>query len=129
MRKLKTIFIHCSASDNPDHDNIETIRSWHVEGNGWSDIGYHSFINKKGEAFAGRSIEKRGAGVKGHNSDSIHICISGFLIFKDAQFDTCVKEIEWLIEQYGPLDVVPHRTMADKECPVFDMMEIYKRLK
>ena len=60
-RHVDRVFLHCSASDDPDHDDIATIRSWHVDGNGWSDVGYHYFIRK------GRDARRRavpGAGTR-----------------------------------------------------------------
>lgn len=56
-RPVSRVFIHCSASDNPDHDSVAVIRNWHLE-NGWSDIGYHYFIRKDGVIQEGRPIEQ-----------------------------------------------------------------------
>ena len=47
-RPVNSVFLHCSASDNPAHDNIATIRKWHVEANKWADVGYHYFISPDG---------------------------------------------------------------------------------
>ena len=47
-RAVDRVFLHCSASDRLEHDDIEVIRDWHVNGNGWSDVGYHFFIRKDG---------------------------------------------------------------------------------
>ena len=38
-----------ATRDRAEDDDVEIIRKWHVEGNGWSDIGYHYFIKKDGE--------------------------------------------------------------------------------
>ena len=37
-RRVDRIFLHCSASDVPAHDNVETIRKWHLD-RGFDDIG------------------------------------------------------------------------------------------
>ncbi len=41
-RPVDRVFIHCSASDRPEHDDVEIIRKWHTDppphGRGWSDI-------------------------------------------------------------------------------------------
>ena len=106
-RAVNKIYIHCSDSDNPAHDNIETVRNWHIHprdrddgtvvykggiyedrkelpsevrnkrGNGWNDIGYHIFINSYGNVSNGRSFELIPAAQKGHNYGSIAICLSG----------------------------------------------------
>ena len=41
MRKINKIIIHCSATPELKDFDVKDIRGWHVEGNGWSDIGYH----------------------------------------------------------------------------------------
>ena len=47
-RQVDRVFVHCTATDNPAHDNIKTIRKWHTDpkpkGRGWSDIGSWSAI-------------------------------------------------------------------------------------
>ena len=47
-REVDRVFLHCSASPNPAHDDINVIRDWHLE-RGWNDVGYHFFI--KGNAW------------------------------------------------------------------------------
>ena len=47
LRPIDRVFVHCSASDYPQHDNVATMRQWHLE-RGWSDVGYHFFIRKDG---------------------------------------------------------------------------------
>ena len=41
-REIDRIFLHCSATNIPSHDDVEVIRRWH-KNQGWSDIGYHFF--------------------------------------------------------------------------------------
>ena len=43
-----TIVIHCA--DTPDNRDVDmaTIKKWHVEGRGWSDIGDHVVIRRNG---------------------------------------------------------------------------------
>ena len=48
-RDVDRVFIHCSASDHAHHDDVKVMRDWHVNGNGWSDVGYHYFITKAGK--------------------------------------------------------------------------------
>ena len=77
QRAVDVVFVHCSASDRPEHDDIAVIRDWHVRGNGWNDVGYHYFIRKDGSLEAGRDLEKIPAAQKGHNTGSIAICLHG----------------------------------------------------
>ena len=80
-RHAYNVFIHCSASDNPKHDDVDVIRKWHVDeppyGRGWSDIGYHYFIKKDGTLEIGRSLERTPAAQRGYNRGSFAICLHG----------------------------------------------------
>lgn len=77
MRKINKIITHCSDSPYIAHDDIRVIRKWHVEERGWSDVGYHFFVRMNGDIQLGRPINIQGAHAKGHNYDSIGICLAG----------------------------------------------------
>ena len=89
-RHVDRVFLHCSASDNPDHDDIETIRDWHVGGSGWSDVGYHYFIRTDGTLQEGRPLERTPAAQAGDNAGTIAICLHGLAAesFTAEQFRT-----------------------------------------
>ena len=78
MRTPKEIILHIIDSDNPKHDNIETIRSWHTSPpRNWSDVGYHFYITSKGERQPGRPLKITGAHTLGHNRDTIGVSTFG----------------------------------------------------
>lgn len=83
MRHIDEIIVHCADTrpewmlKSPVQRKITEIRRWHVEGNGWSDIGYHFVIDRDGSVGVGRPLDKQGAHVKGHNATSIGICLIG----------------------------------------------------
>ena len=77
MRNINEIIVHCSATREGQDIPVETIRDWHVNGRGWSDIGYHFYIDIKGEIHKGRDIARIGAHCSGHNRNSIGICYCG----------------------------------------------------
>jgi N-acetyl-anhydromuramyl-L-alanine amidase AmpD len=52
------------------------IRKYHVEHNGWRDIGYHYVIRKDGTVEPGRPLTQLGAHTEGAN-DTIGICVTG----------------------------------------------------
>jgi len=124
MRGIYLIVVHCSDSPHPTHDNIETIRKWHVEERGWADIGYHFVITKDGVVHKGRPIHIPGAHVKGHNKNSIGICLTGQHHFSNEQLDSLKLLCEDLIVNFGlePFDVVPHNVLdKSKTCPNFNI--------
>jgi N-acetyl-anhydromuramyl-L-alanine amidase AmpD len=130
MRTISAIIIHCSDTDIESHDNVEVIRRWHL-GRGWSDIGYHYFIQQSGNLQFGRPLRKVGAHVKGHNRHTVGICLSGRNKFSEAQFTTLKKIIRNLLDI---LDLKKENVFAhnhfdyNKTCPNFDVQEILKDL-
>lgn len=124
QRAVSRVFVHCSASDDPNHDDIAVIRKWHVEGNGWNDVGYHYFIRKDGTLQPGRPLERVPAAQQGHNTGTIAICLHGLEKdkFTPAQFDmlralcrAIGKAYNNSVTFHGHCEVNPHKT-----CPVFD---------
>jgi N-acetyl-anhydromuramyl-L-alanine amidase AmpD len=127
-RLVNKVFIHCSASDIAKHDNIETIRDWHLtrKPDPFKEIGYHYFIDKKGGLFNGRSLEKTPVAQVGFNNKTIAICCSGLQNFTQAQFDT-LKILCNLINTAYNQNVTFHghcEVNPDKTCPVFDYKTI-----
>ena len=77
MRKINKIIIHCSATPKHKDFSAETIRDWHVKGNGWDDIGYHYVVRLDGSLEYGRPVQVPGAHCRGENKSSIGICYIG----------------------------------------------------
>lgn len=121
-RNVYAVYIHCSASDRPEHDDVSVMRQWHLA-NGWSDVGYHYFIRKDGEIQAGRSVENTPAGQKGHNRGSIAICLHGLDESKFAanQFNSLRDLCAAINGNYSTaLEYHGHCEVSSKSCPVFD---------
>jgi len=133
MRYIKKIIIHCSATPEGRDIKTETIKDWHVNDNGWSDIGYHYVIELDGTAVKGRPVERSGAHTKGHNSDSIGICYVGGVDKNMQPKDTRTVEqmvamdelIFNLIVKYDIQYVHGHNEFSSKACPSFDVKEEY----
>ena len=127
MRPLKRIILHCTATPEGKHFDVDTIRRWHVKDRGWKDIGYHYVIYIDGSVHAGRPIEQSGAHTSGHNSDSIGIVYVGGCDAKmkakdtlnEAQEVAMVNLIKSLREEYGPMTLHGHNEFAAKACPSF----------
>ena len=145
-RPIRKIILHCSATDKASQDSEQMIRLLHTlppefkidwgeykntPCRGWKDIGYHSVILKSGKIMAGRTIFQEGAHCKGHNKDSIGICLSGNKHFTDAQFRALVHMVYALCCELGlePLEHVYTHSHFDenKTCPNFDWKEIWHK--
>jgi N-acetylmuramoyl-L-alanine amidase len=121
--------IHCSATRAIQDVGVREIRQWH-RAQGWSDIGYHYVIRRSGKLERGRAEDSIGIHVKGHNHDSIGICLVGGLnnkTFKPEnnytpqQWDTLRKLLTGLLKKYPKAKVLGHRDFAgvQKACPCF----------
>ena len=55
---------------------VAAIRKYHVEHNGWRDVGYHRFVRKGGLVEVGRALFTPGAHLEGAN-DTLGICVAG----------------------------------------------------
>lgn len=127
MIEINEIFMHCSAT-NPKADiDAATIRKWHKD-RGWRDIGYHYVIKRDGTLETGRPLTQTGAHAKGHNRNSIGICMVGGVDtkgradsnFTRAQWKTAEELVEDLTKKYPNAKVRGHREVSSKACPSFD---------
>ena len=132
MRDINEIIVHCSATPEGRDIDADTIRRWHVEGRGWSDIGYHFVVLLDGTVEAGRPLERAGAHVKGRNRNSIGLCYVGGVgrdgkAAKDtmnrAQEQSMLNLITALRAVYGDVPVTGHNKYAAKACPSFQVDE------
>ena len=133
MRKINKIIIHCTATPEGRDVTKENLFNWHVKERGWSDIGYHFFIDLKGEIHECRPIERNGAHTKGLNKNSIGICYAGGLdkqmnpkdTRNDAQKEALVDLLCNLKDAYGGI-IYGHRDFSTKACPSFDAKTEYE---
>jgi len=136
MRKIDKIILHCSATREGQHIDVDTIRGWHVNGRGWSDIGYHFVVYLDGSVHIGRPLKRSGAHTIGQNSNSIGVCYIGG-VEKDGKTpkDTRTPEqkatlevLLWgLMKQYSAT-LHGHNEFAAKACPSFIVADEYKYL-
>jgi len=128
VRKIDKIILHCSASDNPKHDSIDVIRKWHLE-RGFSDVGYHFFINKNGTIQEGRKISAIGAHCQGHNATSIGICLHGINKFSLAQEQALFNLVDVTLDVYNLTEkniFCHYQFNSNKTCPNFTI-ETFKK--
>lgn len=141
-RTITEIIVHCTATPEGKDYTVEEIRRWHTtpppKGRGWSDIGYHYVIDRKGHILPGRDVDKIGAHCESHNSHSIGIVYIGGMTAdnkktKDtrtlSQKAALLKLILELRRLYPKAKIYGHHDLdKGKECPCFDAKEEYKNL-
>lgn len=142
-RTTDFIVVHCSATKPSQDIGAAEIRKWHVEDNGWSDIGYHQVIRRSGAIELGRPLHVSGAHAKGYNSVSCSVCLVGGINpngrpennFRPKQFVALRKTLDYWAAIYPAAKILGHRDLSPdtdgdgvveehewlKDCPCFDV--------
>lgn len=64
-------------SEGPVTQSVRSIQDFHMDGNGWSDVGYNFLVDHKGRIYEGRGWLTVGAHAKDHNTSGIGVCVIG----------------------------------------------------
>ena len=117
---LRMAFVHHTAGTN-DYTRLQApavvrgIEVYHVEGNGWNDIGYNALVDRFGTVYEGRygGIDRNviGAHAKGFNTGSFGIALMGNYESADppqAAVDALVRTLAWRLDlgHVDPLSTV-----------------------
>ena len=130
--KTDTIVIHCAATKPSMDIGYDEIRKWHVEDNGWDDVGYHYIIKRDGTLQTGRDESMVGSHARQVNGTSLGICLVGGVNdnndwennFNDEQFETLKTIVLKLKDKYQIEKIIGHYEVDDvKKCPSFDITE------
>jgi N-acetyl-anhydromuramyl-L-alanine amidase AmpD len=135
MRHIDEIIIHCTATtpefmkDEPSLAKVETVRRWHTQERGWSDIGYHWLIDRDGTVLPGRPEYRTGAHVRGKNKSTIGISLFGGYAsnesdkfsdhFTPEQDEALRKLLSEVSERHSIEKIAGHNDYAPKACPGF----------
>jgi N-acetyl-anhydromuramyl-L-alanine amidase AmpD len=112
---------------------VAEIRRWHVNDNGWSDVGYHFVIRRNGLVEQGRHLDHEGAHVHGYNDVAVGVCLVGGVDehgkaennFTPEQLVSLLKTLRFL-KAYAPDAFIQgHRDFpgVKKDCPSFGVRE------
>ena len=130
MRTIKYIVLHCTAT--PQHTTIGSIqRHWRVI-LGWKSPGYHFIIPAGGTAVQLLAIDQVANGVKGFNSNAIHISYIGGVDKNgkaldnrtEAQINTQIQLLNRFKKEFPNAEIKGHRDFprVAKDCPSFDVV-------
>jgi N-acetylmuramoyl-L-alanine amidase len=129
-KTTKYIVVHCAATKPTMDIGVREIRQWHQQ-QGWLDVGYHFVIRRNGMLEVGRDLDAVGSHVKGHNHESIGICLAGGIDAQGTPEDNFTAEqyaaLDGLIfkikaEHYPDAKVIGHRDLdPGKACPSFSV--------
>lgn len=127
------IFVHCSATKATQDVGVREIRQWHKE-QGWLDVGYHFIIRRDGTVEDGRDVNAVGSHARGHNHNSVGVCLVGGIDekgrheanFTPQQMSSLRTLLEVLMDKYPIAVLKAHHDVAPKACPSFDLQRWWK---
>jgi N-acetyl-anhydromuramyl-L-alanine amidase AmpD len=122
MKHIDLIVLHCS--DSPDEHDVTAadIHEWHRE-KGWDGIAYHYVVERDGNIALGRPVYWQGAHVRGHNSDSLGICVVGRDRFTPEQYKSLHYLFRRLNMEHNNPKWLGHRELDQyKTCPNDELM-------
>ena len=110
------LIVHHSAGTNVATDWAAIVRAiwdFHVNVNGWADIGYNWLIDPNGVLYEGRGDNRLGAHFCGTNGGTMGVCVLGdftTLFPQEAALNTLVQLLSWKICDIGvdPLGTAFH---------------------
>ena len=119
-KSTESIVIHCSATKSSMDIGLVEIRKWHVEDNGWRDVGYHYIIRRNGEVELGRRHDDTGAHAAGYNHKTIGVCMVGGMAddnsaennFTDKQWTSVSDLIKQIKVNYPDVHVIGHNEIS-----------------
>ncbi|AKO45047.1 N-acetylmuramoyl-L-alanine amidase [[Haemophilus] ducreyi] len=156
------IVVHCSATQNgkslkqADKTSAQVLDGWHKQrgfkrttsaikafNSHLTSLGYHFVIDIDGKIETGRQVGEIGAHVKGHNSNSVGICLIGGVTassknhaeYTKAQWQSLHKLLRELEAKHPNARICGHRDLSPdlngdgsitpnewvKDCPCFDV--------
>lgn len=123
---IKYLVVHCADTPNGRDDTAEDIHGWHLA-RGWDGVGYHFVIRPGGLIERGRPTYWKGSHVRGHNHESIGICLDGRDQFDDGQLHGLRELLGELLTKFTNAKPVGHNELdSHKTCPNFDVQEWWK---
>jgi len=141
------LVVHCSATSPTLDIGVREITQWHLQ-RGFDTVGYHYVIRRDGSLETGRPENAIGAHAKGHNANSVGVCLVGGVSaagkpennFTDGQIATLRQLLDQLQSRYPKARILGHRNLSPdlnsdgkitsdefiKACPSFDVSEWLK---
>lgn len=137
MRKIKRIFVHCTAGSRKAtvNDLVTEFRR-----KGWKNPGYHYVVTADGVIHQLLDESKVSNGVKGYNATSVNVAYTGGVDGSmkpvdnrtEAQKASLIKILRLLRGRYPGAVIMGHRDIWgsdprkwQKACPCFDAKKEY----
>ena len=134
-KETKYIVIHSSDTHPKQNIQVKDLELQHRK-EGLFSCAFHKVITRDGQVQDGRDIQIAGAHIDTSaqlsNKNSIGVCLIGGLTpdgqhdcnFTFKQYESLVKLINVLKNDYKEVEVVGHRDVTNSSCPQFDVKEL-----
>ena len=110
-----------SDFNGKNHMSLQNgMRNYHVDTNGWADIGQHITVFPDGVIVTGRNFDKMPVGISSHNKGAFMMeMIGNFDIGNDKLEDEQLKTVMLLTNYFikRGIEIVFHRDYSTKSCP------------
>ena len=118
------IILHHSGTKE---DTPQKIHKAHKR-RGFSGIGYHYVVDKEGNVFVGRPLDKIGAHCKHNNNYSVGICLIGDFRYEqptEEQMASLKFLVLDMLKRYPSIKrILNHRDLMPTICPGVDLAEM-----
>ncbi|GAB3656419.1 N-acetylmuramoyl-L-alanine amidase [Glycomyces tarimensis] len=119
---------HHSGAD--DDQTVKEIQRYHMDSNGWSDVGYNFLVDKHGKIYEGRGWLGIGAHAHGHNTATIGVCVIGDYRSRRPT-KAALNAVAWLYQEAKrrkgrSLSIFGHRDLGSTACPGGDLYDWVK---
>lgn len=119
------VLVHHSATHDGDGLDYRSIRSYHVDHQGWQDIGYHAVVERVGDrvfTIPGRPTTMVGSHCPGQNSTALGICLVGNFDLappSEALLEEAAETIAGWVARFGIAvgEIRAHREFKSTDCP------------
>lgn len=135
MRDIKYIVVHCTATQ-PETEKKAILDYW-KNNLGWKNVGYHYLIDRFGVIHELARLDQITNGVKGFNSQSVHVSYIGGIDRQGKPKDTRTPNQKYALEvilsdlkkKFPNAIIQGHRDFGvNKACPSFDAKNEYKNI-
>ncbi|WP_372365282.1 N-acetylmuramoyl-L-alanine amidase [Candidatus Uabimicrobium sp. HlEnr_7] len=114
------------ASSFKGASTIRSIQNYHMDSNGWSDIGYHFLIGTyssgKTVVYQGRPENVLGAHTGGANTNNVGVNLIGDYDLEKVNpngYKAMINVLAWLCDRYNvnPNEIYGHKDFSNTACP------------
>ncbi|WP_030212306.1 peptidoglycan-binding protein [Streptomyces sp. NRRL WC-3626] len=109
--------VHYSAGNK--YQTVRAIQNYHMDSNGWDDIGYNFLVDWQGRIYEGRGWTNLGAHVAGYNTSHIGVCFIGVDGDATTEAKNAIRSLYHAAnERTGrTLNATYHSALAPTQCP------------